>query len=114
MPTAARSRCTRCPTRARAFDNGYTYADRQADAVSKATQVLADVANSCPGTKFTIPGYSQGAEDLAILVSEGLSAASFFTSGTHTNYNSLVVDNAGRSAIQWISDLLNLQIGRVV
>ena len=57
---------------------------------------------------------SQGAQDLAALVSEGLSAASFFTTGAHTNYNTLVVDNAGRNAIQWLSDWLNLQIGRAV
>ncbi len=36
------------PYMARAFDNGHTYADSKADAVSKAKQVLADVANSCP------------------------------------------------------------------
>lgn len=57
---------------------------------------------------------SQGAEDLVSLVGEGLDAASFFTSGAHTNYNTLVVDNAGRNAIQWLSDWLNLQIGRAV
>ena len=57
---------------------------------------------------------SQGAEDLAALVGEGLRAADFFTSGAHTNYNALVVDNAGRSAIVWLSDWLNLQIGRAV
>lgn len=57
---------------------------------------------------------SQGAEDLASLVSEGLDAATFFASGAHTNYNALVVDNAGRNAIQWLSDWLNLQIGRAV
>ncbi len=57
---------------------------------------------------------SQGADDLASLVGEGLNAASFFTSGAHTNYNALVVDNAGRDAIAWLSDWLNLQIGRAV
>ncbi|ARE37880.1 cutinase (plasmid) [Rhodococcus sp. BH4] len=55
---------------------------------------------------------SQGANELAALVGEGLDAVSFFASGVHENYNSLVVDNAGRNAIQWISDWLNLQIGR--
>ncbi len=55
---------------------------------------------------------SQGANDLASLIGEGLDAAAFFASGAHQNYNSLVVDNAGRNAIQWISDWLNLQIGR--
>ncbi len=57
---------------------------------------------------------SRGADDLALLVSEGLSAASFFTSNAHTDYNTLVVDNAGRSAIRWLSDWLNLQIGRAI
>ncbi|WP_430336038.1 cutinase family protein [Rhodococcus sp. ACT016] len=55
---------------------------------------------------------SLGAKDLTTLVGEGLSAATFFTSGVHTNYNALVVDNAGRNAIHWLSDWLNLQIGR--
>lgn len=55
---------------------------------------------------------SQGASDLASLAGEGLDAASFFASGAHQNYNNLVVDNAGRNAIEWISDWLNLQIGR--
>jgi hypothetical protein len=57
---------------------------------------------------------SQGAEDLTALVGEGVRAADFFTSGAHTNYNSLVVDNAGRNAIVWLADWLNLQIGRAV
>ncbi|RYE39547.1 MAG: cutinase family protein [Hyphomicrobiales bacterium] len=57
---------------------------------------------------------SQGAEDLAAVVGEGLNAASFFASGAHQSYQSLVVDNAGRNAIQWVSDWLNLQITRAV
>jgi len=56
--------------------------------------------------------HSQGAEDFNSLVSEGLNVASFFTSGAHTNYNNLVVDNSGRNAIAWFSDWLNLQIRR--
>jgi hypothetical protein len=55
---------------------------------------------------------SQGADDLATLVGEGLSAASFFTSGAHTDYHDLVVDNAGRTATTWLSDWLTLQIER--
>jgi len=61
---------------------------------------------------LTTMASSQGANDLASLVGEGLDAASFFASGAHQNYNALVVDNAGRNAIQWIADWLNLQIGR--
>nr|WP_244867049.1 cutinase family protein [Rhodococcus sp. B50] len=57
---------------------------------------------------------SSGVEDLALLVGDGLSAASFLMSDAHTNYNELVVDNAGRSAVQWLSDWLELQIGRTI
>ncbi|MFC9839684.1 cutinase family protein [Rhodococcus sp. NPDC127530] len=63
---------------------------------------------------LTTMAQSQGAEDLTALVGEGLKAASFFTSGAHTNYNALVVDNAGRNAISWLSDWLNIQIGRAI
>lgn len=59
---------------ASAFDNGHTYADSKADAVSKAKQVLADVATSCPSTKFTMVGYSQGADaagDIASAIGNG-------------------------------------------
>ncbi|KXX60893.1 cutinase [Rhodococcus sp. LB1] len=67
--------------------------------------------NGLTGSLTTI-AHSQGAGDLATLVSEGLNAASFFTSSAHTDYNHLVVDNAGRTAIQWLTDWLNLQIDR--
>lgn len=67
--------------------------------------------NGLTGSLTTI-AHSQGAGDLAALVSEGLNAASFFTSSAHTDYNHLVVDNAGRTAIQWLTDWLNLQIDR--
>ena len=68
---------------------------------------LSALANS-----LTAMASAQGANALASLIGEGLDAASFFASGAHQNYNSFVVDNAGRNAIQWISDWLNLQIGR--
>ncbi|MBW4818602.1 cutinase family protein [Rhodococcus qingshengii] len=70
---------------------------------------LPALANSLTSLSRT-----QGADDLPSLVKEGFDAASFFASGAHHNYNSLVVDNAGRNAIQWISDWLNLQISRGV
>ncbi len=88
---------------------------KQANAVS--TSITTQAANlDLPQLSDSLVtlSQSQGAQDLAVLVSEGLSAASFFTSGAHTNYNTLVVDNAGRNAIQWLSDWLNLQIGRAV
>ncbi len=58
------------PYMASAFDNGHTYADSKADAVSRAEQLLADVANSCPGTKFTMVGYSQGADAAGDIASD--------------------------------------------
>jgi hypothetical protein len=88
---------------------------KQTNAVS--TSITTEAANlDLPQLSDSLVtlSQSQGAQDLAALVSEGLSAASFFTSGAHTNYNTLVVDNAGRNAIQWLSDWLNLQIGRAV
>ncbi|KXX54187.1 hypothetical protein, partial [Rhodococcus sp. LB1] len=57
---------------------------------------------------------SQGAEDLAHVVGEGQNVASFFASGAHQSYQNLVVDNAGRNAIEWVSEWLNLQITRAV
>lgn len=61
---------------------------------------------------LTAMATSPGADDLAKLVGEGFDVAQFFTSGAHQSYGSLVVDNAGRNAITWISDWLNLQITR--
>jgi len=84
---------------------------------SAATSISAQTENvDLPALtgSLTTMAQSQGAEDLTALVGEGLKAASFFTSGAHTNYNALVVDNAGRNAITWLSDWLNLQIGRSV
>ncbi|WP_225728838.1 MULTISPECIES: cutinase family protein [unclassified Nocardia] len=52
-----------------------------------------------------------GAVDFGALIGDGLSAATFVTSGAHINYNSLVVDDTGRTAIQWLGDWLNGQIG---
>lgn len=49
--------------------------------------------------------------DLTALIGDGLSAVSFFASGAHINYGSLVVDDKGRNAIQWLGDWLNEQIG---
>lgn len=50
------------PYMARAFDNGHSYGDSKNNGLSKATEVLSKVATSCPTTKFTINGYSQGAD----------------------------------------------------
>ena len=54
---------------ARAFDNGHTYADSKIDALTKSKAVLTDVASRCTNTKFTITGYSQGADAAGDLAS---------------------------------------------
>ncbi|QHE73489.1 cutinase family protein [Rhodococcus sp. WAY2] len=81
------------------------------NAITTQTQTL-DLAGLA-GSVSTM-ARSQGAEDLATVVGDGLNAASFFASGAHQSYQTLVVDNAGRNAIQWVSDWLNLQINRAV
>ena len=62
------------PYMARAFDNGRTYADSKASAIANASQVLADRAKADPDLRFTISGYSQGADaagDLAAAIGGG-------------------------------------------
>ncbi|MDH6285033.1 cutinase family protein [Prescottella agglutinans] len=86
---------------------------KQAKSVSTSITAQAETLDLPKlSNSLTTLAKSPGAEDLTSLVNEGLGAASFFTSGAHTNYNDLVVDNAGRNAIVWLSDWLNLQIGR--
>lgn len=86
---------------------------KQASTVGAAdTAQLQELDLPALANSLTVMVSAPGANDLASLIGEGLGAASFFASGAHQNYNSLVVDNAGRNAIQWISDWLNLQIGR--
>lgn len=78
-----------------------------------ATQITSQSQNmdlSGLTNALTAMAGSQGAEDLATLVSQGLEAASFYTSGAHTNYGELTVDNSGRSALQWLSDWFGIQI----
>ena len=65
----ARAQIYTLPYMARAFDNGHTYADSKADAVSKATAVLKSWADKCRGAKITITGYSQGADAAGDLAS---------------------------------------------
>ena len=52
---------------------------------------------------------SQGAQDLSKLVGEGLTAASFYASGTHGSYNKLLID--GKNALQWLVDFFVRALG---
>lgn len=88
-----------------------TLLGKQSPTSAATTTQAQNLDLSALAASLTTMASSQGANALASLVGEGLGAASFFASGAHQNYNFLVVDNAGRNAIQWISDWLNLQIG---
>ncbi|MFW0785302.1 cutinase family protein [Gordonia sp. CPCC 206044] len=62
------------PYMARAFDNGQTYGASKATAIDNASKVLRDYATAHPKAKFTITGYSQGADaagDLAAKIGNG-------------------------------------------
>ncbi|MFC9435181.1 cutinase family protein [Nocardia sp. NPDC057030] len=58
------------PYMARAFDNGYTYADSKSTALNNAAAVLRDYGSRCPTARFTINGYSQGADAAGDLAAE--------------------------------------------
>lgn len=85
---------------------------QQNQAVSSITNQAANFDLGGLANSVATMAQSQGATDLARLVGEGVTAASFFASRTHTGYGNLVVDNAGRNAITWMGDWQNLLIGR--
>ncbi|MFW0787907.1 cutinase family protein [Gordonia sp. CPCC 206044] len=62
------------PYTARAFDNGQSYVESKNTAIANAAKVLQDYASAHPAAKFTITGYSQGADaagDLAASIGNG-------------------------------------------
>ncbi|GAJ85706.1 hypothetical protein NBRGN_098_01410 [Nocardia brasiliensis NBRC 14402] len=58
------------PYMARAFDNGHTYADSKNTALTNARKALRDYGTRCAGAKFTITGYSQGADAAGDIASD--------------------------------------------
>ncbi|WP_280466190.1 cutinase family protein [Nocardia brasiliensis] len=58
------------PYMARAFDNGHTYADSKHTALTNARKALRDYGTRCAGAKFTITGYSQGADAAGDIASD--------------------------------------------
>lgn len=82
--------------------------------VSGQTAQVVDAAQSkdlgqLAGTLGGLAGTS-GADSLMKLAEQGLDAASFLTSQSHTSYTSLTVDKYGRSATQWLADWLTKQL----
>lgn len=79
------------------------------DLVSKAgNQDLSGLAST-----LTSLATSQGADDLVSLATQGADAVNFFASGAHQSYASYVVDNYGRTALQWLSDWFGARIKQV-
>ncbi|WP_336883016.1 cutinase [Rhodococcus globerulus] len=77
------------------------------------TQITRQTQNNDlrgPTNSLTEMAGTQDTEDLTELLGQGLDAATFVTSGAHTNYAGLTVDNPGRNAIQWLTDWFTLQI----
>lgn len=58
------------PYMARAFDNGHTYADSKNTALTNARKALRDYGTRCAAAKFTITGYSQGADAAGDIASD--------------------------------------------
>lgn len=58
------------PYMARVFDNEKTYADSKSDGLTRAKNAIGEIATKCSDTKFTITGYSQGADIAGDLASE--------------------------------------------
>ena len=61
---------TRCRTWLERSTTERPYADSKSDGLSKAKDVLTEIAAKCSETKFTITGYSQGADIAGDLASE--------------------------------------------
>ncbi|NKS56221.1 cutinase family protein [Rhodococcus hoagii] len=73
-----------------------------------------DVANLPLNFDFTnLPELGQTL-DLGKVVTQATSAATFYASGAHTAYPTMVVDQYGRNAIQWLSDWCQLRVNTVV
>ncbi|WP_169823314.1 cutinase family protein [Aldersonia kunmingensis] len=49
---------------------------------------------------------AEGADSLSQLLGEGADALGFFTSGAHQSYDTTVIDAAGRTALQWLTQWL--------
>lgn len=75
------------PYSASAFDQGLTYDDSKATGVKAADSAISQLAGSCPGTRFAVIGYSQGADvagTVAQQIGEGdgpIPASRFVASG---------------------------------
>ena len=78
---------------------------------SQQSMAAAAAGNDLPGIASNLVSLagSQGAQDLTSLIGQGLDAASFYASGTHTKYASMLVEG-GKTALQWLVDFFRQQI----
>ena len=68
--TVARRRSTLCHTWPEHSTTEKTYADSKSDGLTRVKDVISEIAAKCSDTKFTITGYSQGADIAGDLASE--------------------------------------------
>lgn len=78
---------------------------------SQQSMAAAATGNDLPGIASNLVSLagSQGAQDLTSLIGQGLDAASFYASGTHTKYASMLVEG-GKTALQWLVDFFRQRI----
>ncbi|MQY05253.1 cutinase family protein [Actinomadura macrotermitis] len=75
------------PYTARAFDQGVAYNDSKQSGLNATRSAMAEIAKSCPGTRFVGLGYSQGADiagDVAAAIGNGqgpVPASSYIAGG---------------------------------
>ncbi|WP_280385937.1 cutinase family protein [Nocardia wallacei] len=68
------------------------------------TASMGGASNLAGLAESLVNSTSQGAADLGQLVTDGVSAASFFASGAHQGYDRFVIDESGRTAVTWLTD----------
>lgn len=68
------------------------------------TASMGGASNLAGLAESLVNSASQGTADLDQLVADGVSAASFFSSGAHQGYDRFVVDESGRTAVTWLTD----------
>ncbi|MFC9994026.1 cutinase family protein [Nocardia sp. NPDC127526] len=76
---------------------------------------ISDEPGAFTDSAFTNGAFTDATDsadtDLGTLLDEGIDIAEFYASGVHGGYGSLVVDQLGRTALQWLGDWLNRLIG---
>ncbi|MEV6774375.1 cutinase family protein [Nocardia sp. NPDC051030] len=89
------------------------------DQLGKADDVTKQLATSTYSVESVAKNLvssagGSGASSLSTLISEGLKAASFYTSGAHQSYANLVVDKSGRTTFEYLIDWFSGQFQKTL